>query len=189
MKNICIWFCNAILAIVVVALFEEKSQPTAQPPEVIPAVAEEVAEEPPAVQPKAARIGYPGPGDSPRNLSSDPTLELLDALEENLPDHEFLWPVVYAIRRSENGGPGREFGILVKGVDTYRQQAGWCAATVRKNYERWLKTKPADPMNIPVFIVFLGSKYCPVGASNDPTGLNKNWVGNVTDWYEVYRGI
>lgn len=29
------------------------------------------------------------------------------------------------------------------------------------------------------FITFLGNRYCPIGASNDPTGLNKNWVKNV----------
>lgn len=26
------------------------------------------------------------------------------------------------------------------------------------------------------FIAFLGSRYCPVGASNDPRGLNRNWI-------------
>jgi hypothetical protein len=26
-------------------------------------------------------------------------------------------------------------------------------------------------------------KYCPVGAKNDPTGLNKNWLGGVTQLY------
>lgn len=26
----------------------------------------------------------------------------------------------------------------------------------------------------------IGSKYCPIGAKNDPTGLNKNWVPGVT---------
>lgn len=29
------------------------------------------------------------------------------------------------------------------------------------------------------YIEFLGSRYCPVGADNDPQGLNKNWVKNV----------
>lgn len=29
------------------------------------------------------------------------------------------------------------------------------------------------------FIKFLGDRYCPIGASNDPKGLNKNWVRNV----------
>jgi hypothetical protein len=33
------------------------------------------------------------------------------------------------------------------------------------------------------FIEFLGSRYCPIGAKNDPTGLNKNWVKNVTYYY------
>lgn len=26
----------------------------------------------------------------------------------------------------------------------------------------------------------IGSKYCPIGAANDPTGLNKNWIPGVT---------
>jgi hypothetical protein len=29
------------------------------------------------------------------------------------------------------------------------------------------------------FIEFLGNRYCPVGADNDPTNLNVNWVKNV----------
>lgn len=31
-------------------------------------------------------------------------------------------------------------------------------------------------------------KYAPVGAANDPTGLNKNWVNGVTKYYEMLRG-
>lgn len=34
----------------------------------------------------------------------------------------------------------------------------------------------------------IGSKYCPVGASNDPTGLNKNWVPGVTKFYQELEG-
>ncbi len=34
----------------------------------------------------------------------------------------------------------------------------------------------------------IGNKYCPVGAANDPTGLNKNWVGNVTQFYNDLSG-
>lgn len=29
------------------------------------------------------------------------------------------------------------------------------------------------------YIEFLASRYCPIGADNDPQGLNKNWVKNV----------
>jgi hypothetical protein len=86
-----------------------------------------------------------------------------------------LTPIVAAIRFAENGGKGREYGILHPRVKpTYRSQAGWCAATVQKNYDRWTKAgRKGD------FITFLGNRYCPVGAENDPTGLNKHWQKNV----------
>lgn len=32
----------------------------------------------------------------------------------------------------------------------------------------------------------IGAKYCPVGAENDPHGLNKNWVPSVTNIYQSY---
>lgn len=34
----------------------------------------------------------------------------------------------------------------------------------------------------------IGAKYCPVGASNDPTGLNSNWIPNVTTIYNELSG-
>lgn len=34
----------------------------------------------------------------------------------------------------------------------------------------------------------IGAKYCPVGASNDPTGLNKNWIPGVTKIYNSLEG-
>ena len=34
----------------------------------------------------------------------------------------------------------------------------------------------------------IGAKYCPVGAANDPNGLNVNWVGNVTTIYNELSG-
>lgn len=32
----------------------------------------------------------------------------------------------------------------------------------------------------------IGSKYCPIGANNDPTGVNKYWIPNVTKYYNDY---
>ena len=34
----------------------------------------------------------------------------------------------------------------------------------------------------------IGSKYCPIGASNDPTGVNQHWVPKVTQYYNNYLG-
>ena len=32
----------------------------------------------------------------------------------------------------------------------------------------------------------IGDVYCPIGASNDPTGVNKHWIPNVTKYYNEY---
>jgi hypothetical protein len=94
-----------------------------------------------------------------------------------------LAPYVSAIRYAENGGKGREYGILHPRVKpTYRSQAGWCAATVQKNYDRWVKAGKRGE-----FVVFLGNRYCPVGADNDPNGLNKHWIGNVRKFHARFR--
>lgn len=92
-----------------------------------------------------------------------------------LTDNQMI--ILFAIRKAENGGPGREWGILNAKANSFDLQAGWCAATIKKNYARWESAgKPDD------FVTFLGGKYCPVGAANDPKGLNVNWVRNVKTW-------
>jgi len=102
----------------------------------------------------------------------------VDAIEVNVrPEcRDRLAPIVAAIRYAENGGRGREYGILHPRVKpTYRSQAGWCAATVQKNYDRWKKAGSKGE-----FIAYLGAKYCPVDDPRDKEGLNRHWVRNVT---------
>ena len=96
-----------------------------------------------------------------------------------------LAPIVAAIRHAENGRAGREYGVLHPKAlgKSYRTQAGWCAATVQKTYDRWTKAgRPGD------FIAYLGKRYCPVGADNDPQGLNRHWFKNVTAWRNRISG-
>jgi len=85
-----------------------------------------------------------------------------------------LAPIVAAIRYAENGKT-YQYGIIHKRCPKgYRPQAGWCAATVQKNHDRWIKAGSKGE-----FITYLGGIYCPIGADNDPTGLNKHWIKNV----------
>lgn len=35
----------------------------------------------------------------------------------------------------------------------------------------------------------IGAVYCPIGASNDPTGVNKYWIPNVTKFYNEYLNV
>lgn len=90
--------------------------------------------------------------------------------------------IVYAIRITENGSPGNEFGVQhPRAADTdLNTQAGWAAATVAKNYERWLAAdRPGE------FITYLGDRYCP--PESDPDG-NATWASNVRHWYDRFGG-
>ena len=61
------------------------------------------------------------------------------------------------------------YGILTKYKHTTSRQA--CINTIRHAHKDW--TGKGD------FIEFLGGRYCPIGAKNDPKGLNVNWIRNV----------
>lgn len=78
-----------------------------------------------------------------------------------------------AIYHAEGGAKtSHPYGILAHYKTTTPRQA--CINTIKHAQRDF---KGGD------FIAFLGSRYCPVGAKNDPTGLNKNWVRNVKRLY------
>jgi len=83
-----------------------------------------------------------------------------------------------AIYKAEGGSKTRHpYGILAKYKHTTPRQA--CLNTIASSMKRWEAAgRPGE------FIPWLGRTYCPVRAANDPTGLNKNWVKNVTYFYE-----
>jgi len=148
--------------------------------------------------------------------------EVADAIQVNIEPfcnealtHE-LSAILTAIRMAENGGPGREFGILHEDCPpTYRGQAGWSAATICKHLARfmngWTKTaiegewvvtwgpkrkmpqvdgKDEDGNPAPFFDEFVASLwlwYCPPGADNDPNDLNENWFNNVQSFIAQHR--
>ena len=113
-----------------------------------------------------------------KDLYSEEFETIMEAARENDCTEPELLSILFAIRTAENGRAGIEFGVLnPKAVDqpnSLRVQAGWCAATVSKNHKRWI-----DSGENVDFITFLGNRYCPVGADNDPNGLNKHWIPNV----------
>ena len=49
-----------------------------------------------------------------------------------------------------------------------------CINTVRNQYIRWQQWGKTNS-----FEESLSQRYCPIGAKDDPTGLNKHWLGNL----------
>lgn len=108
-------------------------------------------------------------------------------------DYENL-AILFAIRKAENGGHGKEFGVISSPraigrkdepwTVTLDRQAGWAAATIVKNRIRW-----KDAGERGEYLKFLAARYAPIGAENDPNGLNVNWYPNVRNWRNKFMGV
>lgn len=81
-----------------------------------------------------------------------------------------------ALNEKNNPGgmmdPKTDWSTLIK-YDTIEEGLTGVAVTINRIWN--VDGKPS--------IEGLGSVYCPVGAANDPKGLNKHWVPNVTKYY------
>lgn len=82
--------------------------------------------------------------------------------------------ILFAVRKAENGGLGIEFGIECRRGTDLNTQAGWAAATIMKNRERWDTTITGDD-----FIAFLGKRYCPLN--------HEVWIRNVKFWVNKFK--
>ncbi len=104
-----------------------------------------------------------------------------------------LYALSLAVRRQENGGAGFEFGVIAAKNTNLEEQARWAVVTFLKNIERWERArkngewKPQNSLPVLDYIVFLGNRWAPVGASNDPKNLNKYWIDNVQKLYQKYE--
>lgn len=126
---------------------------------------------------------------------------MIDAEYEKVVPIANRWGVdpafIMAIRKAENGGPGREFGVLSRAAATWELQCHWTCVTVRNRlYATGGVAKVHDLHILPDgsrrlrysrdFLQRMAERWAPVGAANDPHGLNLNWVKNVDYWYQRY---
>lgn len=84
-----------------------------------------------------------------------------------------------AIGKAENSKV-HPYGIMRHYAHTTARQA--CINTCRHQYALW-QSKPRKS-NPGEFLDFLARTYAPVGAANDPTGLNRHWLKNVRYFLE-----
>jgi hypothetical protein len=69
------------------------------------------------------------------------------------------------------------YGIKTVKCDSEKECRKVALRTIHNNRIRFSKY---GRRKYPDFISFLGSRYCPLNAGNDPQGLNKNWIRNVS---------
>ena len=91
--------------------------------------------------------------------------------------------IVEAIYKAEGGDKATYlYGIRSVPYDTPEEARRICFNTVRNNRRRY---KEYGHEKYGTYLEFLASRYCPIGADNDPKGLNKNWLKNVRYFLEV----
>lgn len=107
------------------------------------------------------------------------------------------WRLLRALRETENGGPGKEFGVLDMHADTWDQQAEIAARTIRHTVGRYWMHFGSDPWDdtvgrySPAFLAYFSrggpgyAGYAPLHVANDPNDLNANHLGNLTRFYGV----
>jgi hypothetical protein len=105
-----------------------------------------------------------------------------------------------AVRLAEQGRPGREFGVLSQptGGDptkpatdphsTFWAQGVIAAQSLKAELERQ-RAAGGDPLEADGRLSYdfwqrWAQRWAPVGAGNDPTGLNRNWLANAWGAYE-----
>lgn len=105
-----------------------------------------------------------------------------------------VYVALAALRKTEWGREGREFGVLgLPSVDTYEEQCHVAANTIRNHFERYKKARPGFPVRDSFgfltadFLRHLSARYAPLGAENDPKGLNANHAGNLVQFAVRFR--
>jgi len=93
------------------------------------------------------------------------------------------YALLLAIREAEKGRKGFEFGIISAKNTDLETQCRYACETIINNVKRFHRQVDEND-----FITFLGSRYAPVGADNDPHNLNSHWVRNVKFFYNQFTG-
>ena len=79
-----------------------------------------------------------------------------------------------AIRLAENSRV-HPYGVMSRHRLSEGEARRWCLNTIRHHYECWERGGRRGD-----FVSALARVYAPLGAANDPHGLNRNWVRNVS---------
>lgn len=84
--------------------------------------------------------------------------------------------IAQAIYLAEGGAVSKyPYGIRSVKCNSKDECKKICLKTIANNRKRFA----SDSKGFSDYLQFLASRYCPIGADNDPKGLNKNWLKNV----------
>lgn len=96
-----------------------------------------------------------------------------------------LFCALVALRKTEGGGPGNEFGVLsIASADTFEEELEIAVRSLHNHVERCRVRgvrvyEPVTGLFSEEFLRDFSSRWAPIGASNDPKGLNAHHADNL----------
>lgn len=102
--------------------------------------------------------------------------------------------LLLAMRTTENGWSGLDFGVMNPSLDTFDWQLTMSCRIVQNNINRykrmtWDNASTEGGSFSSEFIGFLSSIYAPIGADNDPNNDNNNHLRNLLTFYWEFANI
>ena len=112
-------------------------------------------------------------------LIAEQRISLLPKVEEAVTR---IRPYIAQAIKTAEGNP-RNYGVLSVPTSSSEEAERVLNNSIRNSIIRWIQAK--QPLS---FSEFMQKRWAPIGASNDPKGLNKNWLGNVERALLQYLG-
>ena len=98
-----------------------------------------------------------------------------------------VYLALVALRQTEHGGPGREFGVLSERADSYALQLHIAANSLRNAELRCAGLcrlrDPHSGLYTDDLLTAFSHHWAPLGAPNDPENLNANHASNLVACY------
>lgn len=105
---------------------------------------------------------------------------------------DFLVPILMAIRHTENGSDGKQYGVLSVSAPTYAEQLHIACKTVLHRLSGYLGnpliTTPTGILRVSDnWVAYFASIWAPIGVSNDSKyNVNRFWVTNFLNAYSDF---
>jgi len=118
--------------------------------------------------------------------------EITWMLKHSAGDTALLFGLI-ALRCTERGGPGREMGVLSVHTDGWEAQIKVAAHTFNSKAFQFsggstFLHDSGTSLYSDDFLTYFSHKYAPIGADNDPNGLNANHARNLIYYYRKCSG-
>jgi len=94
--------------------------------------------------------------------------------------YAYLEKVADAIYLAEGGEDATyKYGIRSVAYTDEKDARAICLRTLRRNVQRYFESPDRESTS---YLQFVANRYCPIGAKNDPEGLNVHFLNNV-QWF------